>query len=62
VALAVGVARQTVYACKGLLDEGWIEALRAVPERGADIQLPVSVALLAAVLLGGSFFLQSRSC
>jgi len=32
VALAVGVARQTVHAWKGLLDEGGIDALRAVPE------------------------------
>ena len=33
VALAVGVARQTVYTWKALLDEGGIDALRAVPER-----------------------------
>ena len=30
----VGVARQTVYTWKGLLDEGGIDALRAVPPRG----------------------------
>ncbi|MBK7355122.1 MAG: helix-turn-helix domain-containing protein [Propionivibrio sp.] len=39
VAKAVGVARQTVYPWKGLLDEGGIDALRAVPERGRPAQL-----------------------
>ena len=39
VALAVGVARQTVYTWKRLLDEGGIDALRAVPERGRPAQL-----------------------
>jgi transposase len=39
VALAVGVARQTVYTWKRLLDEGGLEALRAVPERGRPAQL-----------------------
>jgi transposase len=39
VALAVGVARQTVHTWKGLLDEGGIDALRAVPERGRPAQL-----------------------
>ncbi|MBL0167682.1 MAG: IS630 family transposase [Propionivibrio sp.] len=39
VATAVGVARQTVYTWKGLLDEGGIDALRAVPERGRPAQL-----------------------
>ncbi len=39
VAIAVGVARQTVYTWKGLLDEGGIDALRAVPERGRPAQL-----------------------
>jgi hypothetical protein len=34
VALAVGVARQTVYTWKALLDEVGIDALRAVPGRG----------------------------
>lgn len=34
VALAVGVARQTVYTWKGLLDEGGINTLRAAPGRG----------------------------
>lgn len=39
VALAVGVARQTVYTWKKLLDEGGINALRGVPERGRPAQL-----------------------
>ena len=39
VAPAVGVARQTVYTWKGLLDEGGIDALRAVPERGRPARL-----------------------
>ena len=39
VALAVGVARQTIYTWKRLLDEGGIDALRAVPERGRPAQL-----------------------
>ena len=39
VALSVGVARQTVYTWKRLLDEGGIDALRAVPERGRPGQL-----------------------
>jgi transposase len=39
VALAVGVARQTVYTWKALLDEGGIDALRAVPERGRPAKL-----------------------
>lgn len=34
VTLSVGVARQTVYTWKVLLDEGGIDALRAVPDRG----------------------------
>ena len=38
-ALAVGVARQTVYTWKALFDEGGIDALRAVPERGRPVQL-----------------------
>ena len=33
-ALAVGVARQTAYTWKALLDEGGIDALRAMPGRG----------------------------
>jgi transposase len=46
VALAVGVARQTVYTWKGLLNEGGIDALRDVPERGR-------LALLDAQQLAG---------
>ena len=52
VALAVGVARQTVYTWKGLLDEGGIDALRAVPERGRPAQLDEQqLAALRATLL-----------
>ena len=52
VALAVGVARQTVYTWKKLLDEGGIDALRGVPERGRPAQLDEQqlAALRAAVL------------
>jgi transposase len=39
VAKAVGVARQTVYTWKVLLDEGGIDVLRAVPERGRPARL-----------------------
>ena len=39
VALAVGVARQTIYTWKRLLDDGGIDALRGVPERGRPAQL-----------------------
>lgn len=39
VALAVGVARQTVYTWKALLDEGGIDALRAMPTRGRPARL-----------------------
>jgi len=39
VALTVGVARQTVYTWKRLLDAGGIDALRGVPERGRPAQL-----------------------
>lgn len=38
-AVATGVARQTVYTWKRLLDEGGIDALRAVPARGRPAQL-----------------------
>ncbi len=41
VALAVGVALQTIYTWKRLLDEGGIDALRSVPERGRPAQLDV---------------------
>ncbi len=39
VALAVGVARQTVYTWKRLLDEGGIDALRGVVDRGRPARL-----------------------
>jgi transposase len=39
VAAAVGVARQTVYTWKALLDEGGIDALRAVPDPGRPAKL-----------------------
>jgi transposase len=39
VAIAVGVARQTIYTWKRLLDEGGIDALRSVAERGRPAQL-----------------------
>jgi transposase len=39
VALAVGVARQTVYTWKGLLDDGGLDALQAVPARGRPARL-----------------------
>lgn len=53
-AIAVGVARQTVYTWKKLLDEGGIDALRAVPERGRPAQLGESqlAQVRAAVLQG----------
>ena len=38
VAQVLGVARQTIYTCKRLLDEGGIDALRSVPERGRPAQ------------------------
>jgi hypothetical protein len=38
VALAMGVARQTVYTGQALPDEDAIDALRAVPERGRPAQ------------------------
>ena len=39
VAVAVGVARQTVYTWKRLLDEDGIDALRAVPRAGRPARL-----------------------
>ena len=52
VAAAVGVARQTVYTWQALLDEGGIDALRAVPERGRPAQLDATqlASVRAAVL------------
>ena len=42
VATDVGVARQTVYTWKALLDEGGVDALRAVPSRGRPPRLDTS--------------------
>lgn len=42
VAQAVGVARQTVYTWKDVLDEGGIDALRAMGGRGRPAQLDAS--------------------
>jgi transposase len=39
VAQAVGVARQTVYTWKAILDEGGLDALRAMGGRGRPAQL-----------------------
>jgi len=39
IAKAVGVARQTVYTWKGVLDEGGIDALRAIGGKGRPAQL-----------------------
>lgn len=51
-AVAVGVARQTVYTWKRLLDEGGIDALRSVPERGRPAQLDAQqLAAVRATLL-----------
>lgn len=52
VAPAVGVARQTVYTWKKLLNEGGIDALRGVTERGRPAQLDAQQleALRAAIL------------
>jgi transposase len=36
---AVGVARQTAYTWKAVLDEGGIDALRAIPGRGRPARL-----------------------
>lgn len=42
VALAVGVARQTIYTWKALLNEGGIDALRCAPSRGRPARLDES--------------------
>ena len=39
---AVGVARQTAYTWKAILDEGGIDALRAMPGRGRPARLDES--------------------
>ena len=41
-ARAVGVARQTAYTWKAILDEGGIDALRAMPGRGRPARLDES--------------------
>jgi transposase len=52
VAAAVGVARQTVYTWKALLDEGGIDALRAVPGPGRPAKLDqTQLAQVRAALL-----------
>lgn len=52
VAQAAGVARQTGYTWKALLDEGGIDALRAVSERGRPARLDqAQLASLRAALL-----------
>lgn len=52
VAEAVGVARQTVYTWKALLDEGGIDALRAVPDPGRPAKLDeAQLAQVRAALL-----------
>ncbi len=49
---AVGVARQTVYTWKALLDEGGIDALHAVPDPGRPARLDeTQLAQVRAVLL-----------
>ena len=51
-ALAVGVARQTVYTWKAVLDEGGIDALRNMPTRGRPARLDdEQLQALARVLL-----------
>jgi transposase len=42
-ALKMGVARQTVYTWKTLLDEGGIDALRSVPSRSNPARLDESL-------------------
>lgn len=51
-AAAVGVARQTVYTWKAVLDEGGIDALRDIPTRGRPARLDdEQLRALARVLL-----------
>ena len=51
-AAVVGVARQTVYTWKALLDEGGIDALRAVPDPGRPARLDAAqLAQVRAALL-----------
>lgn len=50
---AVGVARQTVYTWKRVLDEGGIDALRSMPTRGRPARLDEQqLQQLARMLLG----------
>lgn len=50
---AVGVARQTAYTWKRVLDEGGIDALRAMPTRGRPARLDgQQLQQLARMLLG----------
>src|ERR1700690_4464182 len=52
IAEAVGVARQTVYTWKALLDEGGLDALRAVPDPGRPARLDeTQLAQVRAALL-----------
>lgn len=49
---AVGVARQTVYTWKAVIDEGGIDALRAMPTRGRPARLDeAQLQALARMLL-----------
>ena len=51
-ALAVGVARQTVYTWKAVLEQGGIDALRDMPTRGRPARLDdEQLQALARVLL-----------
>lgn len=53
VALALGVARQTAYTWKRVLDEGGVDALRAMPARGRKPRLgEPQLQSLARMLLG----------
>jgi transposase len=51
-AVAVGVARQTVHVWRRLLDEGGIDALRAMPEPGRPARLDAAqrAGIRAAIL------------
>ncbi len=49
IAEKVGVARQTVYTWKGLLEEGGIDALRAALSRGRPAKLDVDASQLEGV-------------
>ena len=54
---AVGVARQTAYTWKAVLDEGGIDALRAMPTRGRPARLDESQPqALGRTLLQSEYF------